>query len=73
MALLCGLSRIQDNKHHPRDVTVGFLIGAFVAIAVVSTFHFKIHYWKLVFLSETENRKAVSREELRVLNEQSPT
>ena len=37
VALLCGITRIQDNKHHPRDVTVGFLIGVIVAIAAVRT------------------------------------
>lgn len=36
MALLCGLSRIHDNKHHPGDVTAGFLVGTIVANAVVS-------------------------------------
>ncbi|WAR23794.1 PLPP1-like protein [Mya arenaria] len=37
LSLICGLGRIQDNKHHPADVIVGFLLGSSTAILV---FHF---------------------------------
>ncbi|WAR23795.1 PLPP1-like protein [Mya arenaria] len=37
LSLICGLGRIQDNKHHPIDVIVGFLLGSSTAILV---FHF---------------------------------
>ncbi|XP_052775363.1 phospholipid phosphatase 1-like isoform X1 [Mya arenaria] len=32
LSLICGLGRIQDNKHHPADVIVGFLVGLITAI-----------------------------------------
>ncbi|VDN97653.1 unnamed protein product [Rodentolepis nana] len=35
-AFYVGLTRITDNKHHPHDVLVGFIIGAAVAIFTVS-------------------------------------
>lgn len=35
IALLCGLDRVLDNKHHPSDVIAGFILGAAVAILVV--------------------------------------
>jgi phosphatidate phosphatase len=35
-AILCGLGRIIDNKHHPSDVLAGFVLGSIVAIVVVS-------------------------------------
>ncbi|KAM3171676.1 hypothetical protein ACTXT7_016130, partial [Hymenolepis weldensis] len=31
-AFYVGLTRITDNKHHPHDVLVGFIIGAAVAV-----------------------------------------
>ncbi|KAL4236595.1 hypothetical protein ACF0H5_004980 [Mactra antiquata] len=34
MSLLCGFGRIVDNKHHPGDVIVGFIVGSAVAVAV---------------------------------------
>ncbi|WAR23815.1 PLPP1-like protein [Mya arenaria] len=34
LAVVCGLSRIQDNKHHPADVIVGFFVG------LTTAFHF---------------------------------
>lgn len=34
LALLCGLDRVLDNKHHPSDVVVGFLLGVIVAVFV---------------------------------------
>nr|CDS34503.1 lipid phosphate phosphohydrolase 3 [Hymenolepis microstoma] len=34
-AFYVGLTRITDNKHHPHDVLVGFIIGAAVAIFTV--------------------------------------
>ncbi|XP_052775362.1 phospholipid phosphatase 1-like isoform X2 [Mya arenaria] len=37
LAVVCGLSRIQDNKHHPADVIVGFFVGLTTAVLV---FHF---------------------------------
>ncbi len=36
LALLVGLSRISDNKHHPTDVLSGWIIGGAVAFVVVS-------------------------------------
>ena len=33
--LFCGLSRVMDNRHHPIDVAVGFLIGEAVAVFCV--------------------------------------
>ena len=35
ISTLCGVSRIQDNKHHSSDVIAGFLLGMVVAVAVV--------------------------------------
>lgn len=35
-AFYVGLTRITDNKHHPHDVLVGFIIGAAVAVFAVS-------------------------------------
>ena len=35
LATLCGVSRIQDNKHHSSDVIAGFLLGIVSAVAVV--------------------------------------
>ncbi|XP_052774841.1 phospholipid phosphatase 1-like [Mya arenaria] len=37
LSLVCGLGRIQDNKHHPVDVIAGFLVGLSSAMLV---FHF---------------------------------
>ncbi|WAR23817.1 WUN-like protein [Mya arenaria] len=34
LSLICGLGRIQDNKHHPADVIVGFLVGLTTAVLV---------------------------------------
>ncbi|XP_045160337.2 phospholipid phosphatase 3-like isoform X2 [Mercenaria mercenaria] len=34
IAILCGVDRIIDNKHHPSDVYSGFLLGAVIAICV---------------------------------------
>ncbi|XP_045160345.2 phospholipid phosphatase 1-like [Mercenaria mercenaria] len=34
MALLCGLGRIKDNKHHPSDIIAGFMLGVIVAVFV---------------------------------------
>ena len=36
LAFLTALSRISDHKHHPTDVLSGFIIGAAVAIGIVS-------------------------------------
>ena len=36
LTMLIGLSRINDNKHHPTDVLSGWIIGAGVAFVVVS-------------------------------------
>lgn len=33
-AIICGLGRIKDNKHHPSDVIAGFFIGSSVALIV---------------------------------------
>lgn len=45
VALLIGLSRISDNKHHPIDVISGWILGAFVACAIVS-YQFKVCSFK---------------------------
>ncbi|XP_053393874.1 phospholipid phosphatase 1-like isoform X2 [Mercenaria mercenaria] len=37
LAILCGLGRIKDNKHHPSDVIAGFIVGITVAVFVCST------------------------------------
>ncbi|XP_045157241.1 phospholipid phosphatase 2-like isoform X2 [Mercenaria mercenaria] len=34
IAILCGLGRIKDNKHHPYDVITGFILGITVAVFV---------------------------------------
>ncbi|XP_045160338.2 phospholipid phosphatase 1-like isoform X2 [Mercenaria mercenaria] len=34
IAILCGVDRIIDNKHHPSDVVSGFLLGVVVAVFV---------------------------------------
>ncbi|XP_045157242.2 phospholipid phosphatase 1-like [Mercenaria mercenaria] len=34
MAILCGVDRIIDNKHHPSDVAAGFLLGVIVAVVM---------------------------------------
>ncbi|XP_052778203.1 phospholipid phosphatase 1-like isoform X1 [Mya arenaria] len=34
LSLICGLGRIHDNKHHPADVIVGFVVGLTTAILV---------------------------------------
>lgn len=36
IALLCGVDRIIDNKHHPSDVVAGFVLGIVVAVFVVN-------------------------------------
>ena len=36
LAMLTALSRISDHKHHPTDVLSGLVIGAAVAIGIVS-------------------------------------
>ena len=36
-ALYVALRRVTDNKHHMADVIVGWLIGAGIAVFVVST------------------------------------
>ncbi|XP_045160348.2 phospholipid phosphatase 2-like [Mercenaria mercenaria] len=33
-AILCGLERIKDNKHHPSDVIAGYVLGVTVAVFV---------------------------------------
>ncbi len=35
LALLCGLSRVSDYKHHWGDVFAGLVLGAFVAFFFV--------------------------------------
>ncbi len=45
LALLTGLSRITDNKHHPTDVLSGWIIGGAVAFVVVSQY---IYYCRLL-------------------------
>lgn len=32
IAMMCGLTRISDHKHHPCDVVVGFLLGIVTAV-----------------------------------------
>lgn len=39
LALLCGISRISDYKHHWSDVLTGFILGTLVAYMMV---------WKLL-------------------------
>ncbi|WAR23801.1 WUN-like protein [Mya arenaria] len=34
LSLICGLGRIHDNKHHPADVIVGFVVGLSTATLV---------------------------------------
>ncbi|XP_060554223.1 phospholipid phosphatase 1-like [Ruditapes philippinarum] len=34
IAVLCGVDRIMDNKHHPSDVVAGFVLGVVVGLAV---------------------------------------
>ncbi|XP_053395888.1 phospholipid phosphatase 1-like [Mercenaria mercenaria] len=34
IAILCGLGRIKDNKHHPSDVIAGYILGIGVAVFV---------------------------------------
>ena len=46
LAMLTALSRISDHKHHPTDVLSGLVIGAAVAIGIVSA--------KLLPLEEVE-------------------
>lgn len=35
-SILCGITRVRDNKHHTSDVMAGFIVGSGVAIAMVS-------------------------------------
>lgn len=44
LAILCGLSRIKDNKHRPSDVIAGFILGISVAVFVVSATSNSIYY-----------------------------
>lgn len=37
LALLTGLSRISDHRHHPTDVLSGFILGGVVAVGIVSS------------------------------------
>ncbi|XP_045160349.1 phospholipid phosphatase 1-like [Mercenaria mercenaria] len=34
IAILCGIGRIIDNKHHPSDVIAGYILGIIVAVFV---------------------------------------
>ena len=36
LAIESGVSRIADNKHHASDVIWGTIIGAFIAVVIVS-------------------------------------
>ncbi|XP_054889794.1 phospholipid phosphatase 3-like isoform X3 [Poeciliopsis prolifica] len=36
ISIFTGLTRISDHKHHPADVLAGFLLGALVAVCIVS-------------------------------------
>ena len=38
---LVGITRINDNQHHPHDVIWGIILGASIAVIVVSTKHIK--------------------------------
>ena len=34
-----GITHINDNRHHPHDVIWGIILGASIALIVVSTKH----------------------------------
>jgi hypothetical protein len=36
IAVICGVDRIMDNKHHPSDVVAGFVLGIVVGLTVVN-------------------------------------
>lgn len=53
LSTLCGISRVQDNKHHTNDVIAGFLLGIVVAAAVHYTIGLKILKRKRVTFDKT--------------------
>jgi phosphatidate phosphatase len=49
LALLCGISRVSDYKHHWSDVMTGFILGTLVAYVVV---------WQLIqWFKDTSDEK----------------
>lgn len=53
LATLCGVSRIQDNKHHSSDVIAGFLLGIVSAVAVHYTIGLRVLKTRRVSFDKT--------------------
>lgn len=41
LAIACGFHRIEDGKHFPSDVYLGFLFGHYISLGVISLFRRK--------------------------------
>ncbi|KAL4236591.1 hypothetical protein ACF0H5_004976 [Mactra antiquata] len=61
ISTLIGLERIQDNKHHPIDVAVGFCVGIIIAIFVFRTIGLRIFKNTSHWTSNITNFQAVEQ------------
>lgn len=59
LSTLCGISRVQDNKHHTHDVIAGSIVGIVVSVAVHFTVSMKVLNTKRVTF-ERKNSHSVS-------------